>query len=111
MRGFILLLCAACLLGCCRGGDWRKGVQRHVHTEEENYFNHTAVPLLEHHQLPRHFDWCDVDGLDLCAPNWNQHIPVYCGACWAHGTLSMIQAHPSPLPRCTNGSIIWAYFW
>lgn len=39
----------------------------------------------------QHFNWCDKDGLDLCTASWNQHIPQYCGSCWAHGTLAAIQ--------------------
>ncbi len=41
--------------------------------------------------LPKEFTWLDVDGKNLLAPSWNQHIPQYCGSCWLHGTLSMIQ--------------------
>lgn len=41
--------------------------------------------------LPKQFSWLDVDGKNLLAPSWNQHIPQYCGSCWLHGTLSMIQ--------------------
>lgn len=33
----------------------------------------------------------DVDGVSHLTPSWNQHIPQYCGSCWAHGTLSMVQ--------------------
>ena len=41
--------------------------------------------------LPKEFSWLDVDGKNMLAPSWNQHIPQYCGSCWLHGTLSMIQ--------------------
>ena len=36
------------------------------------------------------FNWCDLDGQNHCTTSWNQHIPQYCGSCFAHGTLSML---------------------
>jgi len=39
---------------------------------------------------PSDFTWCNKDGVNYCTPNLNQHIPQYCGACWAHGTLSAL---------------------
>mmetsp|Transcript_32627 Transcript_32627/g.51233 ORF Transcript_32627/g.51233 Transcript_32627/m.51233 type:complete len:380 (-) Transcript_32627:144-1283(-) len=35
--------------------------------------------------LPEEFFWCDEG---LCTASWNQHIPQYCGACYAHAALS-----------------------
>lgn len=43
-------------------------------------------------RLAGNFTWCDpVGAKNRCAPSWNQHIPQYCGACFLHGTLSMVQ--------------------
>jgi cathepsin X len=49
-----------------------------VHAWEEN----TVVP--------ESVDWRDVDGVNYLSWNKNQHIPVYCGSCWAQGTTSAL---------------------
>lgn len=40
--------------------------------------------------LPKSFDWC-LNGEATCSPSWNQHIPVYCGSCYLHSSLSAAQ--------------------
>ncbi|TMW67128.1 hypothetical protein Poli38472_012244 [Pythium oligandrum] len=44
--------------------------------------------VLELSSFPSKFDWCDQG---YCTPSWNQHIPQYCGSCFAHGALSAAQ--------------------
>eukprot|EP00440_Ansanella_granifera_P020815 gb/GFBE01022603.1/.p1 GENE.gb/GFBE01022603.1/~~gb/GFBE01022603.1/.p1 ORF type:complete len:183 (+),score=27.35 gb/GFBE01022603.1/:1-549(+) len=40
--------------------------------------------------FPADFSWCDKDGMNFCTMSRNQHIPQYCGSCWAHGAASAL---------------------
>ena len=39
-------------------------------------------------ELPAVWDWNDQDGTSCLTHSLNQHIPQYCGSCWAHAALS-----------------------
>merc|ERR1712217_40475 len=40
--------------------------------------------------MPASFTWCDKDGVNYCTMSVNQHIPQYCGSCWAQGSMSAL---------------------
>jgi cathepsin X len=40
--------------------------------------------------LPNSFDWHNQNGVSLVTKSLNQHIPQYCGSCWAHGAVSSL---------------------
>ena len=52
---------------------------------------------------PADFTWGDKDGVNYLTPSLNQHIPQYCGSCWAHGSVSAlggrIEIEPEPEPE------------
>eukprot|EP00164_Ancoracysta_twista_P001945 GFYU01002555.1.p2 GENE.GFYU01002555.1~~GFYU01002555.1.p2 ORF type:complete len:292 (+),score=99.18 GFYU01002555.1:36-911(+) len=52
----------------------------------------TPLPhqFLSKDDLPKEWDWRNVDGQNFVTKDLNQHIPVYCGSCWAHGAMSSL---------------------
>jgi len=58
-----------------------------VHNSFHSPHPHTYISMGE---LPASFNWGDIDGKSYLTKSLNQHIPNYCGSCWAHGALSSL---------------------
>lgn len=61
-----------------------------AHTLKENFQSPQPYEYIDPADLPDEFTWADVNGVSYLTHSLNQHIPQYCGSCWAHGSLSSL---------------------
>lgn len=45
---------------------------------------------LEPSDLPKSFFWGNISGVSYLTRPLNQHVPQYCGSCWAHAAVSVL---------------------
>jgi len=58
------------------------------HTVENDYYSPLPYTYLSADDLPLEFTWGNQENVSYLTRTLNQHIPQYCGSCWAHGAIS-----------------------
>jgi cathepsin X len=79
------------------------GCRQNVHFENGEHIL-TARPheILNVSDLPTNWDWRNINGTNYVSWDKNQHIPQYCGSCWAQGTTSALSDRISILRKGTH---------
>lgn len=60
------------------------------HTKRSHIISPLPHTYLVEEDIPDNFTWDNVDGKSYLTKSINQHIPHYCGSCWAHGAISSL---------------------
>lgn len=60
------------------------------HDQLESYTSPLPFTYINDDDLPDNFSWDNVGGKSYLTRSLNQHIPQYCGSCWAHGSMSSL---------------------
>jgi cathepsin X len=89
---FILLICSAFVISktqrkselLSREIVEKNGIKWRGNSSESHLL--LSAPI----DYPANFTWCDNNGVNYCSMSRNQHIPQYCGSCWAHGSMSAL---------------------
>jgi cathepsin X len=58
--------------------------------ERQHILSPLPYTYVDVEDLPQSFFWGDVDGRNYLTHVLNQHIPQYCGSCWAHSSMSSL---------------------
>lgn len=92
MKFIVLVAVAAATASALVAEGGRRMPSGVVFSTKDQPKEHIVSPLPHTYikETPSDFNWCKhpENGVNYCTPLRNQHIPHYCGSCWAQATTS-----------------------
>ena len=61
-----------------------------IHTIHSHVVSPLPHTYIKKEDIPKSYDIRNLDGYNYATWDKNQHIPVYCGSCWAHASTSAL---------------------
>jgi cathepsin X len=86
----IVVVAVAVSARSTRGGLYVPDLEFRNSPEAERITQPLPWEYLKESDLPTEWDWRNADGVNYLSTTRNQHIPQYCGSCWAMGSTSAL---------------------
>lgn len=95
MKTFAFIIALLCVSSTLQKGCYKPSGHKSPYTWVD------PMPENSINDLPENFTWGDKDGVNYLTQLKNQHIPNYCGSCWAQGSTSALSDRISIMRNAT----------
>ena len=75
---------------CIFNSHTARSTQSDINPIPDSYKTPLPITYIKASDLPDNYSWQNVDGISYLTKMLNQHIPQYCGSCWAHSSMSTL---------------------
>jgi len=90
MQYAILLLSCLIIVVLARRNEFKPDLDLRESLKNPQYTDPLPWTYLQKDAVPATWDWRDANGKNYLSTTRNQHIPQYCGSCWAMGATSSV---------------------